>query len=598
MTRTRWEVSFYQGTLQLRQFDRGMIDRLIQQSIPLRWDDRQRCWVCDAMQASRIRTLLTQWRCRLITAASTADPAAADPAAAAAAAVPSPSQSIPAGQADAVGHGGIAGHGGFSGQDGSADQDGAIKRAESAGPAVVWDVELRQPSLQLPPARLPPLRPDQQRAVDQFLSAGSQGMIVMPTGTGKTMVALTLLSRWQVSSLIVVPVRDLMYQWHEQVRRYLSIDAGLIGDGVHRVSPISITTYDSAAIHMPRIGNRFRMIIFDEVHHLAGEWRSDAARMSAASIRLGLTATLPPDPQRTDRLQQLLGPLVYRQSIEEASGKTLAAYTVRRIAVPMSSAEDAAYRRYGKLIQEFVRARREEDAGFQWEQTYQLVADQRLDPAIAAAASAALQAFRAKRKIEEQAEGKFRVLEDLFRLHAGQPVLVFTGSNVMARQISSRFMVPCLLSHCAKRERQDLLQGFAEGRYPVLVANRVLDEGVDLPEVKTAIVLGGLASTRQATQRLGRVLRKSPSGQAAVLYEIVTDDSNEVQRSRARRRTAAYQPAASRHSSPHGGPTHGSASSTATSPAATTAPANAPAPASGDPLSNADDPFSSGGGRS
>ncbi len=483
------DVRFHQGTLQLKRFDRSTIDRLIAESIPILWDDRQRLWVCDAMHASRIRSRLAQWG--FVFAEPSLTPRTAN--------------------------------------------------AEHGGQPVLWAVNESDQSVSLPPSRLPPLRPDQQNAIDHFIRGGSQGIIVMPTGTGKTVVALSLLARWRCSTLIVVPVRDLMYQWHELLRRNLSVDAGLIGDGVHRVSPISVTTYDSAAIHMPRIGNRFQMVIFDEVHHLAGDWRCDAARMSAASIRLGLTATLPGEPEKIERLIQLLGPVVYQQSIEQASGKTLAPYTVRRIAVPMTEAEDAAYRRYGKTIQEFVRERRGQDPQFQWDHIYSLVADPSLDPAIAAMAAAAMQAFRAKRKIEEQATSKFRVLEDLFRLHAGEPVLVFTGSNVMARQISTRFLIPCLLSHCAKRERQDLLAGFADGRYPVLVANRVLDEGVDLPQVKTAIVLGGLSSTRQATQRLGRVLRKSPSGQAAVLYEIVTDGSNEVQRSRDRRRTAAYQ---------------------------------------------------------
>jgi superfamily II DNA or RNA helicase len=240
-------------------------------------------------------------------------------------------------------------------------------------------------------------------------------------------------------------------------------------------------------------------------------------------------------------LHCLVGETLYQQSIDEASGKTLANYSIRRIAVRMDESETQAYRSYGKTIQQFVTQCREENPTFQWEETYKLVADAKSNPERAMAAGAALKAFRAKRKIEEQTRAKFRVLEDLFRLHAGSPVLVFTGSNVMARQISLRFLVPCLLSHCAKRERQDLLDGFSSGRYPVLVANRVLDEGVDLPMVKVAIVIGGMASTRQAIQRLGRVLRRSPSGEAAQLYEIVTDDSNEVKRSRDRRRNTAYQ---------------------------------------------------------
>lgn len=385
------------------------------------------------------------------------------------------------------------------------------------------------------------LRPDQLSAADAFDSGGRRGLIVMPTGTGKTVVAMELMRRAGTSTLVVVPVRDLMYQWHAKILESTGIDAGLIGDGVHRVSPISVTTYDSAAIHMPRIGDRFAMIIFDEVHHLAGPWRSDAARMSIAPIRLGLTATLPTEPDRLQRLEELIGPTLYQQSISEASGRSLAEYAVRRIAVQMSDQEQQRYRELSKVIQQFVYEQQSIDPQFRWDDVYGLSAATSTDPERAAESSKALRAFRRKRRIEERATGKFRVLEDLFRLHAGQPVIVFVGSNAMAREISLRFLVPCLLSHCSKRERLELLAGFADGRYPVLIANRVLDEGVDLPEVKVAIVIGGLASSRQAVQRLGRVLRKGSGGQKAILYEVVTEGTKEVDRSRTRRRHDAYR---------------------------------------------------------
>jgi len=110
----------------------------------------------------------------------------------------------------------------------------------------------------------------------------------------------------------------------------------------------------------------------------------------------------------------------------------------------------------------------------------------------------------------------------------------------MARDVSRRFLIPCLLSHCRKRERQDLLAGLQDGTYPALVANRVLDEGVDLPNVKVAVVIGGLGSSRQAVQRLGRILRRQGAAQA-ILYEIVTADTPEEERSRQRRRTDAYR---------------------------------------------------------
>ena len=109
----------------------------------------------------------------------------------------------------------------------------------------------------------------------------------------------------------------------------------------------------------------------------------------------------------------------------------------------------------------------------------------------------------------------------------------------MARDVSTRFLIPCLLSHCRKRERQEILEGLRAGRYPALVANRVLDEGVDLPEVNVAIVIGGGSGTRQAVQRLGRVLRKNAFGRAC-FYEIVTAGTRDEQRSRDRRRDDAF----------------------------------------------------------
>jgi superfamily II DNA or RNA helicase len=78
----------------------------------------------------------------------------------------------------------------------------------------------------------------------------------------------------------------------------------------------------------------------------------------------------------------------------------------------------------------------------------------------------------------------------------------------------------------------------------VIVANQILDEGVDLPDAKVAIVIGGSSSTRQAKQRLGRVLRKSQYG-SAILYEVVLSETGENKRSLARRRSDAYQKSAS-----------------------------------------------------
>ncbi|MGE5191625.1 MAG: DEAD/DEAH box helicase family protein [Deltaproteobacteria bacterium] len=383
-----------------------------------------------------------------------------------------------------------------------------------------------------PGVELRKLRPDQQKAVACWNQTG-RGCIVMPTGTGKTEVALHLMAGSAISTLVVAPVRDLMYQWHRRIAEGLGYDAGIVGDHLFRLSPVSVTTYDSACIHMERFGNQFGMIIFDECHHLPGRVRSDAARMCAAPLRLGLTAT----PERSDGrhtdLDHLIGPIVYEVPISLARGNTLADYEVVRIPVHLTAEEQRQYDRLSRELCAYMLERRETDPDFNWEK---LCSESVRSPE----SRRAMRAFLAKKSIENRAEEKLRVIEDLFRLHAGEPCLIFAGSNAMARDVSLRFLIPCLLSHCGKKERLDVLQGLESRFYPALVANQVLDEGVDLPEVKVAIVIGGKASTRQAKQRLGRILRKSGNSRA-ILYEVVCTETNEERRSRARRRSDAYE---------------------------------------------------------
>lgn len=380
---------------------------------------------------------------------------------------------------------------------------------------------------------LPRLRGEQLDALAAWRRGGHRGQIIMPTGTGKTVIALSAMAATRAATLIVAPVRDLMYQWHRRILRALSVDAGILGDQRHHVRPVTVTTYDSAYIHMADLGARFALVVFDEAHHLPGRCRREAALLCAAPMRLGLTAT----PERSDGLHAdldaLIGPVVYRQELSHAKGKSLADYEVVRIPVALTPAEQERYDQATRTVRAFIASRRKDKKGYSWQD---LCAESGQDPA----ARRAQKAYYAKKSVEDRAAEKLRVLEDLFRLHAGERIIVFAGSNAMAFDVSRRFLAPALLSHSRKRERLAVLEGFASGRFPVIVANRVLDEGVDVPEAKVAVVIGGQASTRQAKQRLGRILRKAGRARA-VLYEVVCQDTSEELRSRKRRRSDAYE---------------------------------------------------------
>ena len=378
---------------------------------------------------------------------------------------------------------------------------------------------------------LPELRTEQVDAVKNW-SESRRGVVVMPTGTGKTEVALRIMADQGCSTLIVAPIRDLMYQWHKRILKGLGYDAGIIGDNTYNVKPVSVTTYDSACIHMPKLGNRFQLIIFDECHHLPGPIRSDAAQMSMAPMRLGLTATLERSDGQHTKLDELIGPLVYRLEINQVRGSSLADFEVFRVPVYLNAKERVRYDQLSEVVSSYVYERRQDDANFTWKT---LCAETNSS----GQAGLIMRAYREKKSIEDRAEEKLRVLEDLFRLHHGTPMIIFAGSNAMARDVSRRFLVPCLLNHCGKAERIDYLDGLRDGVYPAIVANQVLDEGVDLPEVKIAVVIGGLASTRQAKQRLGRILRRR-GNERAILYEVVAKDTNDTGRSRQRRKSDAY----------------------------------------------------------
>jgi superfamily II DNA or RNA helicase len=396
-----------------------------------------------------------------------------------------------------------------------------VDRAEDFFPAPTFRVAL------------PRLRPDQEAAVQAWERAGGRGVIVKPTGTGKTEVALAIAARHQAPTLVVAPLRDLMYQWQRRIKQGLGVEAGVLGDGRHEVWPITVTTYDSAWIHMKEIGNRYRLIVYDEAHHLPGPAQHESALDCLAPLRLGLSAT----PERADGrhglLAELIGPVVYTEDLSEARGRTLADYAIVRVPIYLSEAEQEEFDELSRSIRRYVATRRREEPGFDWQE---MARRSRTD----AEAREVLRLWRRKLAIVNRSAEKLRVLEDVLRLHPDEPCVVFTASNRMALDVSARFLIPALTAHSDKHERNRVLDAFTAGRVKALVACEVLNEGWDAPAVKVGVVLGGDRGVREAVQRLGRLLRRS-GDRAARLYEVVLQETPDVARARKRGRTDAYR---------------------------------------------------------
>ncbi len=378
----------------------------------------------------------------------------------------------------------------------------------------------------------------QTDAIAAWLQQEGRGVVVLPTGAGKTVVALMAIERLAVRTLIVVPTIELLTQWRAVVSERLGLtedQVGIIGGGQRILRDITVITFDSAAMASRKL-DRFGLLIVDEAHHLpSGHYRKIVQKV-AAPYRLGLSAT----PERLDGrhrdLDTLLGPVVFhRLPAELARDRHIAEYTERRLFVDLSPAERG---RYDLLMAQFrwYLARNAIATGPDFYS--ELVRRAGADPA----ARQALQAHQQARMIALNAEAKIATVAELLAQHRDDKVIIFSEYNLLVDAISRQLLLPAITYRTGAGERASILAGFREGRYSKLVTGRVLNEGVDVPDANVAIVASGSAGTREYIQRLGRILRPKPT--QAILYELVTRKTSEGQAAKRRRPAATRLPQA------------------------------------------------------
>jgi len=389
--------------------------------------------------------------------------------------------------------------------------------------------------LDLPPAPTDIVPRDYQReAIEAWEGARRRGMVVLPTGAGKTLVAELAIAATQRSTLVVVPTLDLLNQWFDRLATRFGEDlVGSIGGGSFEPRPLTVITYDSAYLHLERLGKDYGLLVFDEVHHLPGPSYIQSARMSLAPFRLGLTAT-PPEGERLSRAVAGVGPIVYRRGITDLEGEFLSDYEVRRLKVELSEAERKAYDEAHGRYRAFVSSRGIRLGGQHgWARFL-------AETSKSEEGRAALAAWREQRRIALAAPRKLALLEQILADHPGERVIVFSHDNASAYEVSRRFLVPVITHQTRPRERRAVLAGLRDGTLPVVATSRVLNEGVDVPSVSVGVVLSGTATVREHVQRLGRILRKA-EGKRATLYELVTADTSEEGASSRRREHDAYR---------------------------------------------------------
>jgi superfamily II DNA or RNA helicase len=390
----------------------------------------------------------------------------------------------------------------------------------------------------------------QSEALAAWLAADGRGSVILPTGAGKTFLAVRAIAHLDRSTLIVVPTIDLLHQWYAVLSAaFPKTQIGVWYGGEKDLHEITVTTYHSAAGYIGDFGDRFKLLIFDEAHHLPAPTWHEIALMSLAPHRLGLTATPPiasdssaglsPLPIGEDdgriALDDLIGPVVYAKHVDDLSGRELAEYRTIRIRVDLTAEErvayDEAYAQYTGYARD-NHLRESHGAGWWGEYTRRSAYD--------ADARVAKVAERRLRRIVATAQNKLRVLDDLIKEHASEQILIFTEQNELVYEISRRHLIPAVTHQSTAKERKEILELFRAGVYGAIVTSRVLNEGVDVPEAKIAVILGGSSNAREYIQRLGRILRKR-ANKTALLYEVIARDTVEVGISQRRRRGVMYR---------------------------------------------------------
>ena len=381
------------------------------------------------------------------------------------------------------------------------------------------------------------LRDYQQQAIQNWERSSMRGCVILPTGAGKTAIGIKAIHTVNASTLVIVPTIDLMEQWENNLSRHLTsnhqnISVGKLGGGEDDIQAVTVATYDSAYLRASSIGNQFKLIIFDEVHHLPAPGYRLIAEQFIAPYRLGLTATIEREDELHKLIPYLTGGVVFRRGSQELSDqKHLAEYTIDRIQVDLTPKEQEEYEaNHTKFLTNL------KELGFNVPSMYNL---KRLIM-MSNKNKIAREAMLARNKANEIAlnsQSKVDELQKILQQNKNTKTIIFTQNNKMVYNLSNKFLIPNITYRTIKDERRDVLEGFKSGRYNAVVTSRVLDEGVDVPDAELGIIMSGTGSGRELIQRLGRILRPKQDGRKSRLVELVSKHTRETNTS-ARRITS------------------------------------------------------------
>jgi len=393
---------------------------------------------------------------------------------------------------------------------------------------------------------------NQKQAVQSWISNNMMGIFEMATGTGKTFTALGCLREVMkkekyLLTVINCPFNHLVKQWQESIKNfgilsYIFIADSSIYNWKNKLMDqlydlncqiidkmIILTTFDtSSSIDFINMIKKFKlpkMLISDEVHGF-GSPSNRKGLLIDYKYRLGLSATPKRwfDLEGTEELFNYFGDTVYEfpldkavSTINPATGETyLTPYEYKPYFVELTLDEFERYEEETKKIaQNYYRI---EDKNKK-DNYYTILLNKR-------------------QEIVRDAKNKINIFKEILREIVDiRDCLVYCSPQQIetVQLILNNYEKKMVIQHKFTgeegtkadekyggiSEREFILNKFAQGEYHVLVAMKCLDEGVDVPSTKTAIILSSSGNPKQYIQRRGRVLRRFPNKDRAVIYDFI-----------------------------------------------------------------------------
>lgn len=345
------------------------------------------------------------------------------------------------------------------------------------------------------------LRKYQQESIDAFwakgANTGGSGVVVLPCGAGKTVVAIGAIATVKTHTLILTTNTIALRQWKNEILDKTTLtedDLGEYSGETKNIRPVTLATYqvltwrkskDSPFEHFGIFDKgQWGLIIYDEVHLLpAPVFRATASLQ--ARRRLGLTATLVREDAREDDVFSLIGPKKYD--------------------VPWKVLEKQGW--IAQALCTEVRVRLPEDERYRY-----AIADK-----------------RGKFRVASTNPSKARICEMLVNKHKDDNVLVIGQYLDQLKMFAKHFDAPIITGRTPNGMREKLYDAFRKGEIKLLIVSKVANFAIDLPDANVAIQISGTFGSRQEeAQRLGRILRPKSDGETiARFYSLVSRDSSD-----------------------------------------------------------------------